>query len=386
VARFYCTSLFDPNPNDPFVNYANDTSAVVAPMVRNLPIAETQNNARTKSLYAFDSITLTPQLIVNLGARYDIFSSKVTPGQPITATETFSLSRKDELFNYQAGLVFKPTVNTSLYASYSTAATPPNSLLGEGQESNALGTTNTPAAITLLNSLKVEKTRSYEIGAKANVFDEHLALAVAAFQTDTDNARVTGSNNTVEFVGKRRIRGAEFTASGKIFEGLTVFGGYTYLDAEIVDGGFSALTAPAVETQAAKTVLVQSVNTGRQATQTAKHSASLSTDWQIDRRFSIGGGAYYTSRVFGGYADNRSAVQNAAGVVTVNPATRVSLRSIPSYVRLDAHAAVKLTDSVDLAINVQNLTNKTYFTRAFTAHYATIAPGRSAFATLNLRF
>lgn len=81
LARYYCASLFNPNPDDPRVNYASDTSAVLAPIVRNGIITQTQNEAHTMSVYGFDSITLVPQLILNLGVRYDDFTSKVTPGQ-----------------------------------------------------------------------------------------------------------------------------------------------------------------------------------------------------------------------------------------------------------------------------------------------------------------
>ena len=133
-------------------------------------------------------------------------------------------------------------------------------------------------------------------------------------------------------------------------------------------------------------VLVPSVNTGRQATQTAKHSFTLWADLKPTSRFAIGGGAFYTSRVFGGYADNRSATQNAAGVVTVNPATKILLRTIPAYWRFDLRAGYKLTDNVELSVNVNNVTDKTYFTQAYTSHYATIAPGRSAFATVAVKF
>ena len=386
IARFYCTSLFNPNPNDPWVNYASDTSGAVTPIVKGAPITETQNDASTASVYGFDSITLVPSLLLNLGVRFDRFKSTVTPGQAATATSTFSLSRTDNLFNWQAGLVFKPTSSTSLYASYATAATPPNSLLGEGQEGNGLGTTNTSQALALLDSLKVEKTRSYEVGAKAALFDEQLSLTLAAFQTDTDNARVTGPDNTIEFVGKRRIRGVEFNFNGNVAKWLTVFGGYTHLDPKIVDGGYTVLTAPAVGTQAAKPVLVPSVNTGRQATQTAKDSFTLWADLKPTSRLSIGGGAFYTSRVFGGYQDNRSATQTAGGVVTVVPATKTVLRTIPEYWRFDARLGYKISDQVELSVNVNNITDETYFTQAYTSHYAAIAPGRSAFATIGFKF
>lgn len=386
IARFYCTSLFSPNPNDPWVNYASDSATATTPIVKGATGAETQNDAHTVSAYAFDSITLLPSLILNLGVRYDRFTSKLTPPLAAGTTQTINFERTDNIFNWQAGLVFKPTANTSLYASYATAATPPNSLLGEGQEGNALPTTNTAQNLALFDSLKVEKTRSYEVGAKASVFDEQLSLTLAAFQTDTDNARVTGPDNTVQFIGKRRIRGIEFSFNGNVTKWLNVFGGYTHLDPKIVDGGFTVLTAAAVGGQLAKTVLVPSVNTGRQAPQTAKDSFTLWANLTPITGLSIGGGAYYMSRVFGGYSDNRSASQDAAGVVTINPASKVRIVTVPEYWRFDARIGYTINEHFDVSVNVQNLTDKTYFSQAYTAHYATIAPGRSAFATLGIKF
>ena len=280
--------------------------------------------------------------------------------------------------------MFKPTKETSLYASYATAATPPNSLLGEGFENNALPTTAVTA--NLLDSLRVQKTKTYEIGAKGNLFNEKLALGLAVFQTDISNARVTDDNNNIAFLGSTRIRGVELNANGMILPGWSVFGGYTFLDAKIVDGGFTALTAAANGAAAAKVVLVPSVNTGKAVPQTARHSFTLSTNYEVTKRFSIGGGAYYMSEQNGGYADNRSATQTSAGVVTVVPATKVLTRGIPSYWRFDAQARFKLNDHFDVSVNAQNLTNKTYFTSTYTSHYATIAPGRTVFGTLIAKF
>lgn len=391
LARFYCTSLFNPNPNDAWVNYASDTSTVVTPIAKNALATETQNNARTISAYAFDSITLLPSLILNLGARYDDFTSTLTPGQTATAMSSFRLTRNDKLFNWQAGLVFKPSRNTSLYASYATAATPPNSLLGEGQETNAIPTTTTPENLALFNSLKVEKTKSYEVGAKADLFNEQLAVSLAAFQTDTTNARVTGPNDTIEFIGERRIRGIEFSFNGNVTPWLSLFGGYTHLDPKIVDAGFTVLTAPAVTAagvtlQAARRVPVPSASNGRQAPQTAKDSFTLWANLTPLKGLSIGGGAFYMSRVFGGYSDNSTATQNAAGVVTVTPATKVRILTVPEYWRFDARLGYTINERIDLSVNVQNLTNEVFFPQAFTAHYASIAPGRTAFATLGVKF
>ncbi|MDB5680987.1 MAG: TonB-dependent receptor [Sphingomonas bacterium] len=383
VSRGYCTSLFNPNPYQPFVNYTSDTSTVATAIVRGDTNTETQNDANTISFYGFDSITLTPSLILNLGARFDRFKSTTVPA--FTAGgPSFRFSRTDELFNWQAGLVFKPTKDTSLYASYSTAATPPNSLLGEGREDNALPTT--VATANQLDFLKVQKTRSYELGAKASLFKEKLSLATAIFQTGIDNARVTDANNLISFLGKTRIRGFEFSASGVILKGWTVFGGYTYLDAKIVDGGFTALTVPAVTGQVAKTVLVPSVNTGKQVPQVAKNSFTFTTNYQVTKQFSIGGSTIYTDRQYGGYADNRTATQTNAGVVMVAPATKLLSRGIDGYWQFDAQARFALTRNIAMSVNAQNLTNKIYFSQAFTNHYATIAPGRTVFGTLEFKF
>ncbi len=384
IARSYCVSLFDPNPYAPWVNYTSDTSTTATPIVKGATSTETQNDANTKAVYAFDSITLMPSLILNLGARYDRFESTITlPG----ATQT-KVKRVDNLFNWQAGLVFKPTSETSLYASYATAATPPNSLLGEGREDNSI-------TVATLSLLKPQKTKSYEVGAKASLFGEKLQLGAAVFQTEISNARVLDDTNTASFIGETRIRGFEFNVSGTILPGWTVFGGFTHLDPKIIDGGFTTLTAAAITTtangvttviQPARTIGVVSVNTGKQVPQTAKNSFTATTNVNVTKRLQIGGTALYMDEQIGGYADNRTATQTAAGVVTVNAATKVLTRSIPDYWRFDARASYKLTDNIDLSVNAQNLTNKTYFSQTFTSHYAAIAAGRTIFGTVNLRF
>jgi catecholate siderophore receptor len=388
IARFYCTSAFDPNPDDPFVNHGSDTSSAQVPIVRGAVGTMTISNAETKAAYAFDSITLAPSLILNLGLRYDDYRTRIR--LPVLNGTRPSVSRSDGIFNYQAGIVFKPVPDVSLYASTATAATPPGSLIGEGRETNALGATSATidqaAAQAISDSLKVERTRSYEIGAKASLFHEALALNLALFDTTTANARVTGENGSIEFVGRRRARGVEIGATGSINRNWTVTGGYSYLDAIIVDGGFTALTAPAVPGQAAKTLFVVSVNTGKPFPQTPRHSATLFTTYKVSSRLSIGGGAIYNSRVYGNFSDDRSAVQDSAGMVTLVPATRIIARSVPGYVRFDLNAAYAFSDHLELRVNVQNLTDKIYYDKVFTNHFAQMASGRSAFATLSFQY
>ncbi|MDB5696846.1 MAG: TonB-dependent siderophore receptor, partial [Sphingomonas bacterium] len=382
VSPFNCADLFNPNPNDAWANYVAGSTTVTTPIVPGAPGTTTINDAITKAVYAFDSITIVPALVLNLGIRYENFQSDVR--LPLVAGVRPEVRREDDFVTWQAGVIFKPSANTSLYASYATSATPPNSLIGEGQEPNTLGTVGGTAAQAAVDALAVERSRSYEVGAKADLFGKRLALTAAVFRTETRNARVTSDANTVAFIGERRVDGVELSFNGFITPRWNVFGGYTYLDAEIVDGGFTAFVLPAGGGVAARTVLQPSVNTGKQFPQVAKHSFTAWTNYDFGR-FDVGGGAFYTSRVFGGYADNRFVSGTGATAVVV-PATVVIARSVPGYWRFDARAGVDLTDALKLSVNVQNLTNKRYFGQAFTSHYATMAPGRSVFGTLQVTF
>ena len=382
VSPYNCADLFSPNPSDPWVNYAPGSTTVTTPIVRGAPGTTTINDAQTKAVYAFDSITLLPELVVNLGIRYEDFRSKVR--LPLAGGVRPEVSRQDDFVTYQAGVVFKPSRTTSVYASYATSATPPNSLVGEGLEGNTLGTVGGAAAQAAIDALAIERSRSYEVGAKADLFGQRLALTAALFRTETKNARVTSDANTVAFIGERRVDGVELGFNGFVTPRWNVFGGYTYLDARIVDGGFTAFALPAGVGAGARTVLLASVNTGKQFPQTAKHSFTIWTNHDFGR-FEIGGGAFYTSRVFGGYADDRY-VAGTGAAATVVPASVVIARSVPAYWRFDARAGVDLTDRVKLSVNVQNLTDERYFSQAYSSHYAIMAPGRTVFGTLQANF
>jgi catecholate siderophore receptor len=379
VSPFNCADLFNPDPNDPWVNIVG---GVAAPMARGGPDTTTLNSGKTKAVYAFDSITLASALILNLGIRYEDFESRVR--LPMAGGVRPEVRRRDDFVTYQAGLVLKPTRNTSVYASYATSATPPNSLIGEGQETNSLGTVGGAAGQAAIDALRVERSRSFEVGAKADLFGEQLSLTAALFRTETRNARVLSDVNTVAFIGERRVDGVELGFNGRITPAWHVFGGYTYLDAEIVDGGSTAFVLPAGGGVPARTVLLPSVNTGRQFPQTARHSVTLWTNYDVGG-FDVGGGAFYTSRVFGGYADDRF-VSGTGAAATVVPATVVIARSVPAYWRFDARAGIDVTQKVQLAVNIQNVTNKRYFAQAFSSHYGIMAAGRTAFATLSLRY
>lgn len=350
-SNYNCTSLFDPDPYAPWVNYAAD-NVTPTPIVRN-PI-NAINKATTYALYAADTITITDALLLNVGLRYDWYQSNVWSKNLTTGAITADLTLKDSFLNYQAGLVFKPVPNGSLYISYAKSTTPPGTMIGEAADGNAIGESNTATAKYTIDDLKAEETKSYEIGTKWEFFDAAMGLTLALFRTETSNARTTGSTGLLEYIGARRIDGIEVGFNGKPLPFWSIFGGYTYMDSEVRYAG------------------PNNINNGMPFPNTPKHSFTAWTTFDIADRFQVGGGAIYSSKQYGGF-------QSAAGIGTVE-------RSIPGYWRFDATAAVDITDNVALRVNVQNLTNKRYYDRTYSTHYVAIAPGRSAFATLSLKY
>src|SRR5262249_45889486 len=151
------------------------------------------------------------------------------------------------------------------------------------------------AAITILPP---EENKSLEAGVKWQLFDERLLATLAAFHTEKTNARVTDDTGAMDTIGNQRVNGAELTLSGNITRAWSVFGGYTYLDSEVGDGGFFDRGVGATPR------FVPSPADGKQFPNTPRHSLSLWTNYDITPKFAVGGGASYMSRRFAD-ANNR---------------------------------------------------------------------------------
>ena len=334
-----CTSLDNPNPNDvwggsdPRNYYGTNTVGV------------------TKAAYVFDTIELDPKWLLNAGLRYDAFS---TTANTNSATGRSKAENDSHFFNWQTGLVWKPLDNGSVYLSYATSATPPGGIVGEGAEGNAL----VAPGSTITSDLKPEETVNYELGTKWDVFQDRLSLTAAVFRTEKKNTRVLTDSFTYENAGESRVDGLELSASGKITDKWQVFAGYSYLKSELVDPGKKANRNGSINTGALS-------DKGNEMKKKKKNSFSLWTTYDVTPKLTVGGGAFYVDEVYG----------DTANTVYV-----------PSYTRYDAMASYKLTKNVDLQLNVQNLTDKTYYDKAYAAHFASQAAGRTALLTTSFHF
>lgn len=324
-----CTSLYDPSPNDSWSGTIADSAAY------------TDTDTKTKAAYVFDTLNFNEQWSLNLGLRYDDYqtrSSGYSTGGRGSAAGDFSRENNAHLWNYQVGVVYKPLPNGSIYAAWSTSSNPSGETSGNG--GLELATNNT--------DLDPERNRNYEIGTKWDFFNENLSLTAALFRTDKTNARVSDPDNATYQVldGEQRVQGLEFTYAGNLTSKWKVYGGYTYMESEIVKTSTAA-------------------NEGNHMPSTPRNNFTFWSTYDVMPKLTIGAGATFVDSRFGN-EDNSV--------------------EVPSYWRYDAMATYRLTKNVDLQLNVQNLTDKRYFDQVFSTHYAHVAAGRTALMSANFHF
>ena len=197
-----------------------------------------------------------------------------------------------------------------------------------------------------IQNLKPEEVRTMELGTKWDVLNDKLNLTAAIFRTEKTNTRATADDGTTKNIGETRVDGFELGVNGNITEKWALSAGYTYLDSELVDDGTG-------------------LNDGKQVQNVAKNSATLWTTYQVMPQLTLGAGAIAMDKVYG----------NAANT-----------KWVPGYVRYDAMARYNVNKNVDLQLNVNNLADTRYFTKAYSSHYATEAEGRSAVLSLNFKY
>ncbi len=316
--NYNCTTLDDPDPTDPW-------DGSVTP--RDTPSLA---SAEDFSLYAFDTITIVPQFLLNGGVRWTSFSAEASGsgrGGPYEAENSA------DFFSWQGAAIFKPSEQTSLYFSYANAKTPPGTTVGEGAEN--LGGNNALQ--------EPETTENWEVGAKAELLDGGLSLTGAVFQVDRknviENDPIAGP---IPLANAARIRGFELGASGRAGP-VTIFAGYTFLDSELRD---------------------ESDDDGNVLPQTPKHNFTATASVEVTPQFTVGGGAYHSSKRF---ADTGNLIW------------------ADGYWRFDLNASYQVTDELGVRVNVQNVGDERYIKKIRNPHFAVPAEGRQALISLIYR-
>jgi catecholate siderophore receptor len=338
-----CTRVYAPNPNDPWTGTALRPEA-------------SRNITKTVGIYAFDTLSFGDKWLLNLGIRHDDYSvtgldaTITSVNGVITNTVLAPRSGDWEFTNYQAGLIYKPTPDGSLYVSYGTSSTPPTISGGDQNTGTGTGTGNLSNIL-----LDPEDVTSLEAGVKWAFFNQRLSASAAAFHLKRENAQIQVSPGVYAQAGEVEAQGVELAITGAVTRDWQVFGGYTYQDTELVRGAYTAV-----------------INEGDPLANSPKHNFSLFTTYDVTDAFSVGGGAYYVSKSFGGNQGGAGGGNNAVYA--------------PAYWRFDLFAAYQVRENIDLQLNVQNVTDKDYIARTNGVHHADYGTARQAMLTLNVRY
>ncbi|MCR8710071.1 TonB-dependent receptor [Aliarcobacter butzleri] len=211
-------------------------------------------------------------------------------------------------------LMYKPFENLTTYATYI-----------ESLEQGAIVDSSYSNAGEVLDPLV---SKQYEVGAKYSLLDDKLLLTSALFRIEKANQYSDNATPMPKYVqdGEEIHQGVELTATGKVTDDLTLFGGGTLMDIEV-----GKSNNPALE--------------GKKPVNAASKMAKLYAEYDIPmiKGLTVTGGAYYTGEKYG---DN------------------MNTDKIPSYTLYDAGLRYKTKLDkypTTFLLNVSNLTGEDYW-------------------------
>jgi catecholate siderophore receptor len=284
------------------------------------------------SVYALDSVALGPHWDVDAGLRWDRFNSSFSEA----FTDT-GFSRVDTFVSPRAAVIFKPDDSQSYFLSYGTSYNPVIEYLIVAPSDQ---------------SLAPEKTSNLELGAKVKILNGEAELTGALFDTLVTNARISDPDDpTVQQAPfDQRVKGVEIGIDGYLTKIWEVAANYTHMDDRI-----TATSDP--------------VAAGKFAPNTPHDAFNLWSTVEPTAAWTLGGGFTAVSHR---YADS----DNTAGV--------------PSYVVFNAMTSYQLNEHCKVQLNLNNVTDKLYFTSVYYVgvqeNHALPSAGRTLIGTVNYRF
>lgn len=299
------------------INIANPVysgaPAAVAPYSRN------KQDYTTKSVFVQQNLSFYERLIVTAGMRNDSLDLASTDITNVKATDSFSEN------SVRGALTYLINDEVSAYVSMVESVAPPQ-----------IGVTP-------------ERGKQYEVGLKYSPAGMNALFSAAVYdltQEDITIAVVQASGAIErETVGESRVRGLDLEAKAEVTQNLSLIGGYSYMESEVLRGALRS-GAPLK---------------GNEFEAAPKHSASLWSYYTLPgTEMSVGLGARYT------------------GAYYFNPANTAKSEATTLF---DAAFNYRIFRDTDLAINVSNLLDEQHVVGSGTANYYN--PGREITAKVS---
>jgi len=305
--NFRNTGFFNKVSTSIQVPYGNPMMSTPATFRQNATDADNHVTANIAAILVQDQIELSRRVQLLTGLRFDYFDLQFHNNR--TGED---LRRTDRLISPRTGIVVKPFMPLSVYASYGVSYLP-----SSGDQFSSL--------TTITQQVKPEQFTNYEIGAKWDA-RRNLTFTAAAYRQDRTNTRAPDPNDPTRILqtGSQRTNGFEAGVNGNITRSWMIAGGYAHQDAFI-----SSTTTAA--------------RTGAQVALVPRDTFSIWNKYQIVNKLSLGVGIIHRSDMFAAIDDS----------VT-----------LPGYTRIDAAVYVPFSEKWKLQANIENLLNKKYYLNA----------------------
>jgi outer-membrane receptor for ferric coprogen and ferric-rhodotorulic acid len=304
--NFYCSG------DDIFCQSTGSIFSTIPQPAFNGPVSDETKTTNQYGLYGSTRISILDPLTLVLGARVTWWDYGFTPNPDANYwNDTNQHHHISGRVTPYAGLIYDIDKTYSAYFSYAGIYVPQ---------------TGSDVSGNLLQPLEGEQ---YEVGLKGEYFGGKLNTNIALFQLKEknralDDPRFPGEGFVIAS-GEARARGVELTASGEILPNWTLFGGYTYTDAQSLD------TSTNVDGVAFKSIA-------------PKHLFKLWTNYRLPgnlNRVSVGGGAYVSS-----------GLSASDGIGEIRQG---------SFATFDLRAAYDINKHLTASVSVTNLFDRRYY-------------------------
>ncbi|WP_043237457.1 TonB-dependent siderophore receptor [Stutzerimonas azotifigens] len=283
------------------------------------PYSHNKQDYTTKAVFLQQNLSFYERFIVTAGVRNDSMDLSSTDISGVKASDNFSET------SFRGALTYIVNDEISTYVSMVESVAPPT-----------IGVTP-------------ERGKQYELGVKYAPMGMNALFSAAIYDLTQEDITiaVVQPNGSIEreTIGESRVRGLDLEAKAELTENLSVIGGYSYMESEVLRG----------------TLRTGASLKGKEFTAAPEHSASLWGYYALPgTNMSVGLGARYIGAY---YFD---AVNSAKSDATT---------------LFDAAFNYQLAKGTDLAVNVSNLLDEQHVVGSGTADYYN--PGREITAKVS---
>ena len=307
----------------------------------NVTLADRLETTESFGVFVQDQISLTDQLDIRLGLRFDDYSQDLENRASDTTAEA-----SNTRVSPQVGVVYEVNDQLSVYASY-----------GENFRPFTL-------ADTAGNDLDPNVSTSLEAGVKFGLFDGALNGVATVFQVDQGNILAVDDSFSAIPAGSAESQGFELDLNGQITDSIDFWLSYAYIDIgteeDFNDPNFGA-----------------TIEAGTRLINVPDHQLSL----QIAKDFHenglplrAGGGLLYVGERLGQFGDFFGQNEEFGEF------------ELPDYITFRAFVEYNVTDAISARIDVDNIFDEDHFLNSFASLWVQPGEPRRFKASLAYRF